>query len=55
MTDKRAGEVKAALYVQARFGFQLLGEEFSEDCLLGEILRADNDAVLAGRPAGRHP
>jgi len=35
------------------FVFDLLGDEFTEDQLFGEVLRADYDSVGARRTAGR--
>ena len=52
MADVGAGEIEAAFDREMSFVFDLLGDEFSEDELLGEVLGADDDAVFAGWAAG---
>ena len=48
-----AAETEAALHLQARVAFNLLGQQFAEDQLLGEILRADPHHV-AGLKVRQH-
>ena len=57
MAEVAAGEVEAAVYfVRLAFGlvdgFDLLGEEFAEDDLFGEVFGADGDAGAARGGAG---
>ena len=52
LTDKCACQVEAALNGQVSASFDQLREEFSENELLGEVLRADDDA--AGVIAATH-
>ena len=57
LADVAAGEVEAAvdalgMAFGGEDGFDLLGEEFAEDDLLGEVLGADDDARGARRGAG---
>jgi len=52
MADVAAGEIEAALDLEMGFGFDLLGEEFAEDDLFGEVFCADDGVVGAGRGAG---
>ena len=52
MADVAPGQVKAPLDRQARFRFQVLGDQLAEDGLFGEIFRADDDALSSGRTAG---
>ncbi len=51
LADVCARQVEAALDRQVGLVFDLLGEDFAEDELLGEVLGADDDAV--SRAAGR--
>ena len=50
LADKSSGEIKAALDGKMGFGFNLLGDDFCEDELFGEVLGADDYAVLARGP-----
>ena len=52
MTDIAAGQVETALHGQVGFVFDLLCDKFAKNELLGEILGADYDAVLARGAAG---
>lgn len=52
MAEVGAGEVEAAVDLLVSLGFNLLGEEFAEDDLLGEVLGSDGDAGGAWRGAG---
>ena len=52
LADVAAGEVEAAFYRKMGFVFDLLGDDFTEDELFGEILGSDDDAVGARGPAG---
>src|ERR1035438_8676088 len=52
LTDECACQVEAALHGQVSSGFDQLREELSENELLGEIFRADDDA--AGVIAATH-
>ena len=52
MADVAPGQVKAPLDRQARFRFQVLGDQLAEDGLFGEILRADDDSLRSRRAAG---
>jgi hypothetical protein len=49
--DVSSAEIKAALDWKMSFAFDLLGDKFSEDDLLGEVLASDDDAGVIG--AGR--
>jgi hypothetical protein len=49
VADVTAGEVEAALDLKVRSGFDLLGEQFAEDDLFGEVLGADHGMIGAGR------
>jgi hypothetical protein len=51
MTNVGSCKIETALDLQLSLSFDLLGDDFTEDELLGEILRPDDDAILAGRPA----
>ena len=51
MADVASGQVEAALDREMSFVFDLLGNDFAEDELFGEILGADDDAILARRAA----
>src|SRR5207302_6987872 len=51
MADEGSGKIEAALDSQAGSGFKLLGNQLAENELLGEVLGADDDAVLAGGAA----
>ncbi len=52
MADVGAGEIEAALDGKMSFVFDLLGDDFSQDELFGEIFGADDYAVFAGGAAG---
>ena len=52
MADVAAGKIEAAFDREMSLVFDLLGDDFTEDELLGEIFGADDDAVGAGRAAG---
>src|SRR5258708_19582149 len=45
MADEGARQVEAALHRQMSAGFDDLRKQFSEDELLGEVFRADHDAI----------
>ena len=47
-----AGKIEAAFDREMSFVFDLLGDDFTEDELFGEIFGADDDAVRARRAAG---
>ena len=51
LADVGSRQIEAALNRQMGFVFDLLGDDFAEDELLGEILGADDDAVGARRTA----
>ena len=53
MAEEGAAEVGFALDMDAGAGFDVLGEEFGEDYLLGEEFGADGDMGLAGIAAAR--
>ena len=53
LADIASGEVKAALYFLTGAGFDVLGQEFSEDNLFGEILGTDDEVRGARRCACR--
>jgi len=46
--DVRSAQIKAALDREMSFIFDLLGDELSENDLLGEVLASDHDAGLVG-------
>ena len=48
-----SGEIEAAFDREMSFVFDLLGDDFAEDELFGEILGADDDAIGARGTAGR--
>ncbi len=52
MADVAAGQVETALDREMGFVFDLLGDQFAQDELLGKVLGADDDAILAGGAAG---
>ncbi|MEY2413784.1 MAG: hypothetical protein QOD84_2390, partial [Acidobacteriaceae bacterium] len=52
VTDVSPRKIKTPLNGEMSFVFNLLGNDFAEDQLLGEVFGPDDDAVLAGRPAG---
>ena len=52
MADVAAGKIEAAFDRKMSFVFDLLGDDFAEDELFGEIFGADDDAVGARRAAG---
>ena len=52
MADVASGEVETALHREMSLVFDLLGDDFAEDELFGEILGADYDAIRARRAAG---
>src|SRR5262249_19549606 len=52
MTNVGTGEIEAALDGKVSFGLNLLGNDFSQHELLGEVFRAYNDTVAARRAAG---
>ena len=52
MDEERAAEIGFALNVDASAGFNVLGEEFGEDDLLGKKFRANGDVRLRGLAAG---
>ncbi len=49
LADVGSGKIEATLYREMSFIFDLLGHDFAEDELLGEILGANDDAVGARR------
>src|SRR5579872_5356531 len=51
VADVSTGEIEAALDLKMSFGFDLLGDHFSEDQLLGEIFGANDYAMFAGGAA----
>ncbi len=53
MANVAAGKIEAAFDGEMSFVFDLLGDDFAEDELFGEILGADDDAVFASGAAGR--
>src|SRR6266478_8930327 len=53
MANVAAGKIEAAFDGEMSFVFDLLGDDFTEDELFGEIFGADDDAVSARRTAGR--
>jgi hypothetical protein len=52
LRDQRAAEIDAPLDCEVRPRFEVLREDFREDHLLGEVLGANDDAVLAPPGAG---
>ena len=52
VADVAAGQVETALDREMGFVFDLLGDEFAKDELLGKVLGADDDPILAGGAAG---
>ena len=52
MANVAAGKIEAAFDRKMGFVFDLLGDDFTEDELFGEILGADDDAILARGAAG---
>src|SRR5579863_5559967 len=52
VADVAAREVEAPLNEEVGARFQMLGNQFAENGLLGEVLRADHDAINARRPTG---
>ena len=52
VADVAAGEIEAALDREVSLVFDLLGDDFAEDELFGEVFGADDDAGLAGGAAG---
>ncbi len=51
MANVAAGKIEAAFDRKMSLVFDLLGDDFTEDELFGEIFGADDDAVGAGRTA----
>src|SRR5437879_11841920 len=51
MADVAAGEIEPALHGKVRLCLELLRDDFSEDELLGEVFRSDNDTVFTRRAA----
>src|SRR5262249_58517633 len=45
MTNKSSAQIQLALYLEVRLSLDLLGNEFTENHLLGKILRSDDNAV----------
>ena len=52
VADVAAGQVETALHREMGLVFDLLGNEFAQDELLGKVLGADDDPILAGGAAG---
>src|SRR5450755_4390206 len=52
VTDEGASKVEAAFDQHVGAGFDNLGEEFSEDELLGEVLGANHNAIATMRATG---
>ncbi len=52
VADVAAGKIETALDRQMSFGFDLLGDNFSEDELFGKVLGSNDDAILARGTAG---
>ena len=52
MANVAAGKIEAAFDRKMSFVFDLLGDDFTEDELFGEIFGADDNTVGAGRTAG---
>ena len=52
MADVAAGEIEAAFYRKMGCVFDLLGDDFAEDELLGEIFGTDDDEIRTRRSAG---
>ncbi len=51
VTDVSPGQIEAAFNREMSFVFDLLGDDFAQDELFGEVFGADHDAVGARRPA----
>src|ERR1700722_7486554 len=51
LADIGASEIEAGFDGKMGFGFNLLGDDFSEDELLGEVFGADDNAIFARRAA----
>jgi hypothetical protein len=49
MANVTAGKIEAAFDRKMSFAFDLLGDDFTENELFGEIFGADDDTVGAGR------
>ena len=47
LADEAASKIKTPLDVQVRARFEMLGENFAEQRLFGEILRSDHDSILS--------
>ena len=52
MADVGAGQIETALDGEMGSVFDFLGDEFAKDELLGKVLGADDDPILAGGAAG---
>jgi len=52
VTDEGARQIELTLDRQMGSSFNLLCEDLAENGLLGEILRANDDAILPRRSAG---
>ena len=52
MADVAAGEIEPALHGKVRLCLDLLRDDFSEDELLSEVFRSDDDTVFTRRAAG---
>ena len=53
LADVSSRQVEAPVHGQVGFGFDVLGEQFSQHHLFGEVLGADHDAVFANSTAAR--